>query len=85
MKNLELFADDLKGGQPPNPPYRISAGKLDRNFKKVSPREQSGEGKTGYTVEPHDDGWQLMPQVRVTICEDGEARDYYFIAVPADG
>lgn len=81
MQNLEKFTDDLKGGQPPSPPYRISAGKLDRNFKKVSPKEQSGEGETGYIVKPSDDGWTLEPKVRITVCEDGEAKDYYFIAV----
>lgn len=81
MNNLEKFTDDLKGGTPPNPPYRISAGKLDRNFKRSSPQTQSGEGETGYTVKEGDDGWTLVPKVRVTVCEDGQARDYLFIAI----
>lgn len=59
---LEEFKDDLNSGaKPPSPPYRVSAGKLDRNFRRCYPRDYEGSEKP-YTVENSDGGWLLkMP------------------------
>jgi hypothetical protein len=57
--NLEKFKDDLNGS-PPNPPYRISAGKLDRNFEKCYPKDWDGDSKP-YVVKREDNGWLISP------------------------
>lgn len=53
--DLHKFADDLKG-DPPAPPYRISASKLDGNFSKCYPKDWDGNEKP-YTVKREDDGF----------------------------
>jgi hypothetical protein len=56
--SLEKFKDDLSGS-PPNPPYRISAGKLDRNFSRCYPKEYDGDKKP-YTIKRDEDGYLIQ-------------------------
>jgi hypothetical protein len=55
--NIEKFKDDLSGN-PPGPPYQISAGKLDRNFARCHPKDYDGDNKP-YTIKRDEDGYLL--------------------------
>jgi len=58
MGDLEKFKEDLNG-KPPGPPYRISAGKLDRNFSKCYPKDWDGPRKP-YTIKRDEDGFLIQ-------------------------
>ena len=53
---LEKFEEDLKGKDPKKPPFKISAGKLDRNFGRCYPKNWDGDRKP-YVVAHEEDGW----------------------------
>jgi hypothetical protein len=51
---LEPFEPDLSK----DPPRTVSAGKLDRNFKRCHPAER-GQLVGPFKIVPSDDGWYL--------------------------
>lgn len=76
---LEKFSDDLSG-EPPSPPYRISAGKLDRNYARCYPKDWDGDDKP-YIVKPEDDGWLLeFERTLFDVCENGSPVQYNIFA-----
>jgi hypothetical protein len=81
MTNLEEFADDARAvsTQPGSPPNAISAGKLDRNFRRCYPLAQEGNNAP-YTVEAGEDGWVLRGEKIFTVCENGQPALYKFFA-----
>lgn len=55
---LEEFKEDLKGKDPKKPPFKISAGKLDRNFARCFPKDWDGDKKP-YVVKREKNGWLI--------------------------
>jgi len=51
---IEKFADDLKN----DPPRTVSAGKLDRNFRRSMPAER-GQLVGPFAIVRTDEGWYL--------------------------
>jgi hypothetical protein len=81
MDALERFVDDLKrGANDPNvPPHVISAGKLDRNYRRCYPKKIDGNSPP-YKVDASDDGWRLIPATTFDVCENGKPVKYRFMA-----
>ena len=61
------------------PPYRVPSKDLDKNFKKVSPIEQSGNAK-GYSISATADGWELIPEAVFYVCANGQPQRFKFVA-----
>jgi hypothetical protein len=76
---LEEFAEDLKNKTPPAPPFRISAGKLDRNFRRCYPASIDGN-QPPYKADVTESGWKLEPLIEFDVCENGRPTKYKFIA-----
>lgn len=55
---LEKFVEDLSGSDPSKPPFKISAGKLDRNYQRCYPRDYDGENRP-YVTQREESGWIL--------------------------
>jgi hypothetical protein len=57
MSVLHRFSEDLGGTNLSGPPFKISASKLDGNFRACSPIPSDGE--SGVRVTQTKDGWKI--------------------------
>jgi hypothetical protein len=81
---LHKFSSELSGSDRNKAPFKISAGKLDGNFKMCSPITQTGE--TYIKIEQSADGWKLrfahdkfvkVDQAKIfDVCENGQPVQY---------
>lgn len=68
-----------KGSDYTQPPYRVPAGELDKNFKKLTPQQPEGTNRS-YSINATDDGWNIVPEVFFDVCENGTPVRYKFLA-----